>query len=100
MLRDSGAAAERMAHVLASSRLVAQLLEKGPEAVAMLADDAELVPRPRAVTLGAVSGAAGRHRDDPDAAALAALAVGVARPSGRRSPTSRVWSTWTPWARR
>ncbi|HYJ76384.1 MAG TPA: bifunctional [glutamine synthetase] adenylyltransferase/[glutamine synthetase]-adenylyl-L-tyrosine phosphorylase [Kineosporiaceae bacterium] len=75
MLRDSGAAAERMAHVLSSSRLVAQLLEKGPEAVAMLGDDAELVPRPRAVTLGAVRGAADRHRDDPDAAARAALAV-------------------------
>jgi glutamate-ammonia-ligase adenylyltransferase len=75
MLRDSGAAAERMAHVLSSSRLVAQLLEKGTEAVAMLGDDAELVPRPRAVTLGAVRGAAGRHSDAPDAAALAALAV-------------------------
>jgi [glutamine synthetase] adenylyltransferase / [glutamine synthetase]-adenylyl-L-tyrosine phosphorylase len=75
MLRDSGAAAERMAHVLSSSRLVAQLLEKGPEAVAMLGDDAELVPRPRAVTLGAVRGAADRHRDNPDAAVLAALAV-------------------------
>ncbi len=75
MLRDSGAAAERMAHVLSSSRLVAQLLEKGPEAVALLGDEPQLVPRPRAVTLGAVRGAAARHRDDPDAAALAVLAV-------------------------
>jgi [glutamine synthetase] adenylyltransferase / [glutamine synthetase]-adenylyl-L-tyrosine phosphorylase len=75
MLRDSGAAAERMAHVLSASRLVAQLLEKGPEAVAMLGDDGELVPRPREVTLGAVRGAAERHRDDPEALARAARAV-------------------------
>ncbi len=33
------------------------------------------MPRPRAVTLGAVRGAAERHRDDPDAAALAVLAT-------------------------
>ncbi|HVN10778.1 MAG TPA: bifunctional [glutamine synthetase] adenylyltransferase/[glutamine synthetase]-adenylyl-L-tyrosine phosphorylase [Kineosporiaceae bacterium] len=75
MLRDSGAAAERMAHVLSSSRLVAQLLERAPEAVAMLGDDDELLPRPREVTLGAVRGAAERHRDRPDAAARAALAI-------------------------
>jgi [glutamine synthetase] adenylyltransferase / [glutamine synthetase]-adenylyl-L-tyrosine phosphorylase len=75
MLRDSGAAAERMAHVLSSSRLVAQLLEKGPEAVALLGEDDDLVPRPREVTLAAVRSAADRHRTDPDALARATRAV-------------------------
>jgi glutamate-ammonia-ligase adenylyltransferase len=75
MLRDSGAAAERMAHVLSSSRYVADLLAKGPEAVALLGDDDELVPRPRGVSLAAVGKALERHAGDPDGAALAALAV-------------------------
>jgi glutamate-ammonia-ligase adenylyltransferase len=75
MLRDSGAAAERMAHVLSASRLVAELLERGPEAVAMLGDDAELAPRPREVTVAAVRRAADRHAGDPEGAALAARAV-------------------------
>ncbi len=75
MLRDSGAAAERMAHVLSASGYVAQLLEKGPEAVALLGDDDELVPRPREVTLAAVGKAVERHAGDPDGAARAALAV-------------------------
>jgi glutamate-ammonia-ligase adenylyltransferase len=75
MLRDSGAAAERMAHVLSSSRFVAQLLERGPEAVALLGDDDGLAPRPLGATLATVRSAAERHRDDPDAAALAALAA-------------------------
>jgi glutamate-ammonia-ligase adenylyltransferase len=75
MLRDSGAAAERMAHVLSASRLVAELLERGPEAVAMLGDDAELAPRSREVTLAAVRRAADRHAGDPAGAALAARAV-------------------------
>ena len=75
MLRDSGAAAERMAHVLSASRLVAELLERGPEAVALLGDDAELAPRPRSATLAAVRRAADRHEGDPRGAALAARAV-------------------------
>ncbi len=75
MLRDSGAAAERMAHVLSASRLAAELLERGPEAVALLGDDAELAPRPRAAVLAAVRRAADRHTGDPDGAGLAARAV-------------------------
>ncbi|MFZ0325555.1 MAG: bifunctional [glutamine synthetase] adenylyltransferase/[glutamine synthetase]-adenylyl-L-tyrosine phosphorylase [Actinomycetes bacterium] len=47
LLRDAGAAAERLARVLASSRYAADLLQRAPEAVAMLADDEELEPRPR-----------------------------------------------------
>ncbi len=74
MLRDSGAAAERMAHVLSSSRLVAELLERAPESVAMLGDDAALAPRSRAETLAAVLSGSSRH-DDPEAVALTARAV-------------------------
>jgi glutamate-ammonia-ligase adenylyltransferase len=75
MLRDSGAAAERMAHVLSAGRLAAELLERGPEAVALLGDDAELAPRPREVTVAAARRAADRHAGDPEGAALAARAV-------------------------
>ena len=44
LLRDEGAAAERLAHLLACSRYVADLFGRAPESIAMLADDAELVP--------------------------------------------------------
>jgi len=74
MLRDSGAGAARMAHVLSSSRLVSELLVKAPEAVAMLGDDAELAPRERASMLASVRFAAARH-DDAQAIALSARAV-------------------------
>ncbi|MFL6089978.1 MAG: bifunctional [glutamine synthetase] adenylyltransferase/[glutamine synthetase]-adenylyl-L-tyrosine phosphorylase [Aeromicrobium sp.] len=46
-LRDEGAGAERLAQVLGSSRYVAELLMRAPEAVAMLSDDDELLPRER-----------------------------------------------------
>jgi glutamate-ammonia-ligase adenylyltransferase len=75
MLRDSGAAAERMAHVLSASRLVAQLLERAPEAVAMLGDDTELEPRDREATVAAARRATDRNDGDPAAAAIAARAV-------------------------
>jgi glutamate-ammonia-ligase adenylyltransferase len=39
LLRDEGVAAERLAHVLASSRYAADLLVRVPDAVALLADD-------------------------------------------------------------
>jgi [glutamine synthetase] adenylyltransferase / [glutamine synthetase]-adenylyl-L-tyrosine phosphorylase len=45
LLRDEGAAAERMARVLASSGYAADLLLRAPEATRMLADDDELHPR-------------------------------------------------------
>ncbi len=74
MLRDSGAAAERMAHVLASSRMAAQLLERGPEAVALLGRDADLAPRPLADVLASERRASSRH-EDPAGIAQAARAV-------------------------
>ncbi len=45
LLRDETKAAERIACVLASSRYATGLLLRAPEAVAIFADDAELVPK-------------------------------------------------------
>ena len=45
LLRDETKAAERIATVLASSRYATGLLLRAPEAVAIFADDAELVPK-------------------------------------------------------
>lgn len=47
LLRDSGAAAERLARVLSSSRYVADALARSPGSIAWLDDDAELAPRDR-----------------------------------------------------
>ena len=74
LLRDEGAAAERMARVLASSRYSTDLLLRAPEAVAMLADDAELQPRaPGALTAEVL--AAVRRQVDPTAATALVRAV-------------------------
>ncbi len=71
LLRDEGSAAERLAHLLASSRLVSDLLGRAPEAVRLLADDAELQPRPRAALEGAFV-ATVRRREDWEGAVAAA----------------------------
>ena len=67
VLRDEGAVAERMAHLLASSRYAVDLLGRAPEAVRLLADDSELVPRGRADLGAELASAVARH-DDPEAA--------------------------------
>ncbi|MQA85250.1 MAG: bifunctional [glutamine synthetase] adenylyltransferase/[glutamine synthetase]-adenylyl-L-tyrosine phosphorylase [Streptosporangiales bacterium] len=74
LLRDEGAAAERMARLLSSGRYVTDLLLRAPEAVAMLGDDAELAPRPYQV-LEAEALAVARHHDDPDDAIAAVRAL-------------------------
>lgn len=71
LLRDEGSAAERLAYLLASSRLVSDLLGRAPEAVRLLADDAELQPRPRASLENAFV-ATVRRREDWEAAVAAA----------------------------
>ena len=71
LLRDEGQAAERLAHLLASSRFVADLLGRAPEAVRLLASDAELAPRPRAALESAFVSVA-RRRDDWEATVAAA----------------------------
>ena len=63
LLRDEGQAAERLAHLLASSRYVADLLGRAPEAVRLLASDEELRPRPREVLERAFVQVARRRED-------------------------------------
>ncbi len=45
LLRDSGSAAARLAHVLSNSRYAAAALARSPESVTWLDDDADLAPR-------------------------------------------------------
>jgi glutamate-ammonia-ligase adenylyltransferase len=74
LLRDDSSVAQRMARLLASSRYATGLLLRAPEAVAMLADDAQLAPRPRAALQAEAAATASRH-DDAAAAAAAVLAL-------------------------
>jgi glutamate-ammonia-ligase adenylyltransferase len=71
LLRDEGRAAERLASLLASSRFVGDLLGRAPEAVRLLADDAELQPRSRTALTTAFTAAVGR-REDWEGAVVAA----------------------------
>ena len=70
-LRDEGMMAERLARILASSRYAVELLKRAPQTVQMLADDADLVPRPLAELDSEMQAAAGpaggrRHRRGGD----------------------------------
>jgi glutamate-ammonia-ligase adenylyltransferase len=71
LLRDETKAAYRLASVLASSRYAAGLLLRAPEAVAIFADDAELVPRGIQTLRGEFMAAAGRHGEDAETAVAA-----------------------------
>jgi [glutamine synthetase] adenylyltransferase / [glutamine synthetase]-adenylyl-L-tyrosine phosphorylase len=71
LLRDETAVAERVARVLASSRYATTLLLRAPEAVALFADEAELVPRGIVAVRSEFTSAAGRHEADADQAAPA-----------------------------
>jgi glutamate-ammonia-ligase adenylyltransferase len=61
LLRDGGPVALRLARLLGLSRYVTELLARDPEALRLLADDAELVPRSRDVLLEGFASAAVRH---------------------------------------
>ncbi len=74
LLRDESQSAENMAHLLASSRFATDLLMRAPEAVQILADDAELVPRP-APDIAAEALAAGLRQQEPEAAIAAIRAT-------------------------
>ncbi len=63
LLRDEGQVAERLAQLLGSSQYVAGLLTRTPEALRLLADDAELEPRGVAVLTKAWGLAAARAGD-------------------------------------
>ncbi|HEY0700701.1 MAG TPA: bifunctional [glutamine synthetase] adenylyltransferase/[glutamine synthetase]-adenylyl-L-tyrosine phosphorylase, partial [Micromonospora sp.] len=64
LLRDSGPVARRLARTLALSRYVADLLAREPEALRMLAEDGELVPRDAGVLCDGFRAAAERHIGD------------------------------------
>lgn len=74
MLRDEGRAAERLAHCLARSRFVADLLVRSPESVAILGESGGLTPRTRQALTLTMRSAVSR-RDDPAAAAAAVRSI-------------------------
>jgi glutamate-ammonia-ligase adenylyltransferase len=69
MLRDEGAAAERLAHLLATSRFATDLLMRAPEATALLAHDADMLPRDGAALIREATNGAMRHTDPAQAIA-------------------------------
>jgi glutamate-ammonia-ligase adenylyltransferase len=74
LLRDESLAAERMATILSSSRFATDLLLRSPDAVALLADDRELLPRSRDALVSEAQSAVARH-EEPDAAVGALRAL-------------------------
>jgi glutamate-ammonia-ligase adenylyltransferase len=77
MLRDSSGAAHRLTTVLSSSRFVADLLERIPEAASWLESDDDLRPRTDATLLDEARATVSRHE-------TAAAAAQVLRASRRR----------------
>ena len=75
LLRDETKAAERMAHVLASSRYATGLLLRAPEAVAIFGNDAELKPRSLTGLRAEMMAAIQRYEDDAEAAVTAVRSV-------------------------
>jgi [glutamine synthetase] adenylyltransferase / [glutamine synthetase]-adenylyl-L-tyrosine phosphorylase len=74
LLRDDTKVAQRMARILASSRYATGLLLRAPDAVAMLADDTQLAPRPAEALYPDAAAAVRRHHTAP-AAVAAVLAL-------------------------
>jgi [glutamine synthetase] adenylyltransferase / [glutamine synthetase]-adenylyl-L-tyrosine phosphorylase len=71
LLRDEGPVAQRLSRLLGLSRYVTDLLTRDPEALRLLADNAELVPRPAEVVREGFAAAAARHAEP--VAAIAAV---------------------------
>ena len=75
LLRDGGPVARRLARVLSLSRYATDLLTRDPEALRLLADDAELLPRSREKLLVGFVAAAERHAENPGKATAAVRAL-------------------------
>lgn len=73
MLRDHQAAAERLCHLLSSSRLVSDLLEVSPEATAWLGNSKELVPLSFEAQWTEIQAKLARHANPEDAIRLVRL---------------------------
>lgn len=73
MLRDHRAAAERLCHLLSSSRLVSDLLEVSPEATAWLGNSKELVPETFESQWVEIQSTISRHGNTPGAMRLIRL---------------------------
>ena len=71
LLRDEGQVAARLAYVLATSRYVVDMLLRAPEALQLLADDNELVPRTVAELRAEMVSIVQRKDDDVEAVAIA-----------------------------
>jgi [glutamine synthetase] adenylyltransferase / [glutamine synthetase]-adenylyl-L-tyrosine phosphorylase len=86
LLRDEGPVALRLARLLGLSRYVTDLLRRDPEALRLLADDAELVPRPRGTLLDGFAAAASRHLSggEPGGGADPVAAIAAVRALRRR----------------
>jgi glutamate-ammonia-ligase adenylyltransferase len=69
MLRDEGRSAERLAHCLARSRFVADLLVRSPETVAILGEAQGLRPRSREALTMTMRSAVSRRDDAAEAGA-------------------------------
>jgi glutamate-ammonia-ligase adenylyltransferase len=76
LLRDGGAVAQRLAYLLGTSRYVAGMLERAPEALQLLAGDSSLLPRPAAELHAAMVDSAQRQ---PDAAEAVSVVRGLRR---------------------
>ena len=74
LLRDSGVAAERLAHVLSTSAYVADALTRSTDSVTWLGDDAELTPR-SPERLAAEADSLLTRADDPGQASTALRAM-------------------------
>lgn len=68
MLRDSSAAGERLAHVLSSSRYIADMLEHAPQSAAWMDRDQDLMPLSLATLQTEIAALLRRHPHLPDAA--------------------------------
>ncbi|WP_027340936.1 bifunctional [glutamine synthetase] adenylyltransferase/[glutamine synthetase]-adenylyl-L-tyrosine phosphorylase [Hamadaea tsunoensis] len=67
LLRDEGTTTMRLARLLGTSRYAVDLLSRDPEALRLMASDAELAPRDAGVLLSAMSAAAKRYPNPAEA---------------------------------